>query len=205
MNDLTIFKNDRFGEIRTTNQYAVLGILSSVLSKAMNCSIEDEAWDTMHDVSKIGHQLDLKEFNDLYEATAEFLTNKFQKSEFYYHSLFNKLASSIIPGCTATLRKNDGHNFPDSWVKINGREIPVEIKLHNFGEPAVKQLERYMNAYNSGFGIAVGCSLTSSIHDNILFIPISELELCEKNKSEYRPGCGQCYFVDRLLGKAGAQ
>lgn len=73
------------------------------------------------------------------------------------------------------LHKNDPRFIPDAWVKSDSDEIPVEIKLHNFNQAAVNQLNQYMKFYHSRKGIAVGKKLTVAIPPEINFIPISML------------------------------
>lgn len=69
-------------------------------------------------------------------------------------------------------------DIPDFFVYKEGIDnpIPVEIKLNEFNNKAFDQLKRYMNCYQSEFGIAVGSKCTVELPENIKFISIDELE-----------------------------
>lgn len=98
-----------------------------------------------------------------------------KNTEFYYHGLFVEFASQIFPGCRVIEHKNDGANIPDVWLSVDDHEIPVEVKLHDFGLKALGQLERYVSVYHAPFGIAVGEKCTVKLPTGYLFVPLCEL------------------------------
>ena len=61
-------------------------------------------------------------------------------------------------------------------MRINGEDVPVEMKLGTFNKKALTQLQRYISHYGSLSGIAVGESLKVVLPDNITFISIDRLE-----------------------------
>lgn len=66
--------------------------------------------------------------------------------------------------------ENDKHNIPDFWLKQNNEYIPVECKLQNIDKAALRQLQRYMNVYETQRGVAVGERCVVDLPDNIIFI-----------------------------------
>lgn len=70
-------------------------------------------------------------------------------------------------------QKGTSKNRPDIWMTYNGEDVPVECKHDKFGDAALKQLLRYMKAFHSKYGIAVGSSCDIDLPNNILFIKCS--------------------------------
>lgn len=99
--------------------------------------------------------------------------------ESMYQKMFEKHIEKIVKGCRIISKKWQRSNQPDGWILLNGEEIPVEIKRGAFDEKALKQLERYMTAFNSQRGIAMGAVLATDIPSNIQFIDIETLEKCD--------------------------
>ena len=64
----------------------------------------------------------------------------------------------------------DNDNKPDFFVKDKHNKLfPVEIKLNEFNDAALKQLERYIDFYNCEKGIAIGSSLKCCLPSNVVF------------------------------------
>ena len=60
---------------------------------------------------------------------------------------------------------------PDMWViNKDGEMIPIECKLKDFNKRSLKQLERYMEYFETKHGIAVGSELKCELPENIKFI-----------------------------------
>lgn len=146
-----------------------------LLAIAYRCDTERKAWDIMNVASILFHPLEDVTFNTLYKITAKEIARKFDKDEYYFQRLFKEKYSSIRNG-EITEIKTDGKNVPDAWVKVDNDIIPVEVKLSNFDEKALKQLNRYIKSYNCEKGIAVARYLTVDLPANIEFIPFEEFE-----------------------------
>lgn len=183
MNDLQIFDNAEFGQIRTVTingktEYIVNGTMIDrfkLLAMAYDEDNKEKAMELLNVASIIFHPQDDEVFNTLYGTVAMAIAQNFSKNEFYYQKLFKENYSKIRKG-QVIKNKNDGHNFPDAWVEENGYIIPVEVKLRKFDPKALKQLLRYMKAYGSLKGIAVARELSVKLPHNIEFISFSELE-----------------------------
>ena len=188
MNELQIFKNPEFGQVKIVKkdgqvQYLIIGggkvDRFRLLALADRIGMEDEkaAWQIMNLASILFHPQDDMTFNELYGAVAIDITRMNQKTESDLYPKFAKNVRKIL-GENAELikRENVQKHQPDSWVQMNGQDIPVEIKLHSFDRKALKQLQRYMNFYNCQVGIAVGESLNVNLPNNIIFVRTGELE-----------------------------
>ena len=99
-----------------------------------------------------------------------------RKNEFYYHNLFNNRCEKLFPEFRIIKKKNIPGHYPDAWVEREGEEIPVEVKLNDFNDKALRQLKRYIQVYEKSKGIAIGRKLTVKLPENILFISLDELE-----------------------------
>lgn len=146
-----------------------------LLSVAYKCEKENDAWEAMKVASILFHPLDDITFNTLYGITARAIAEKFDKNEYYYQRLFKEKYSKIRIGEIIEV-KDDGENIPDAWVNRNGINIPVEVKVSDFDKKALKQLNRYIKAYNCETGIAVARNLSVDLPTNIEFISFEELE-----------------------------
>ena len=98
------------------------------------------------------------------------------RNERNYQEKFNEKVEYIFPEYKLIKRKNNPKHIPDAWVEQDGEEIPVEMKLNDFNEKALKQLRRYMNVYKTNKGIAIGKNLTVDLPSDIRFISLDELE-----------------------------
>lgn len=154
----------------------------ALLAAASEAETKEEAWEIMDIASKIFHPMNDSIFNTLFGSVAIELSWQYskEKTEFYIHQLFNDNYSKIRSG-KVVKHKHDRHNIPDSWVNRDGEIIPVEMKKENFDQEALEQLQRYINTYNSNYGIAVGDKLTVDLPDNIEFISIAELKEAAQN------------------------
>lgn len=146
-----------------------------LLSVAYKCEKESDAWYAMRLASILFHPLDDITFNTLYGITAMAIAKKFDKNEYYYQRLFKEKYCKIRAG-EIVAAKTDGKNIPDAWIKRNGVKIPVEVKIYDFDKKALKQLLRYMKAYNCENGIAAARNLSVALPPNIEFISFEELE-----------------------------
>lgn len=74
-------------------------------------------------------------------------------------------------------RKNNSKHIPDFWLSVDGEDVPVECKLGEFDDKALKQLQRYMDYYVCKRGVAVAQKLSTELPSNITFIEFSLDEL----------------------------
>lgn len=111
------------------------------------------------------------------------------KNEYYYQELFKEQAEQIIPGCEVVQRKMLKEHRPDAWIKLDGSVIPVEVKLHDFDRLALRQLERYMDAYGEERGVAVAREATVALPENIIFVGLDQLvdPNSEENEKVHNP------------------
>ena len=151
-----------------------------LLALAANQDNKKCAWEMLSTASKLFHPLDDDTFNTLYNCVAMYITWNFQTNEFTVHGLFERNIHKIRPDYTLISRKNKQKHMPDFWVNNGIDEIPVEIKQKEFDNKALEQLNRYMKAYNSKYGVAVGEISTVEIPENIDFISINELKSIEE-------------------------
>lgn len=184
MNELQIFNSEEFGEVKIVEEdngkmnCYMNGILIDrlkLLASAIDEDNEKEAWEIIQVASRLFHPMGDRVFNSMYLACITYITEKFRKNEYYYHAMFNKVYSKIRR-VKVIKNKSDGINIPDSWVERDGFIIPVEIKIREFDEKALNQLNRYIQTYGSKCGIAVGRTMSVDIPSNIEFISLSEME-----------------------------
>lgn len=119
------------------------------------------------------------EFERISEALVDYMRIKDtmirNRTEYYYQQLFIDSVPRIFGPDTRVIHKDNlPDNIPDLWIESAGSEIPVEIKKWNFDTAALKQLKRYMWAYKTQTGIAVGNKLTVKLPKGITFIPLSD-------------------------------
>lgn len=187
--DLKLFKKEEYASLDKVEQLAVFGFMCYELSKAIEYSELADYGEEMLSIAEtqfsnsaaLGGATDCAAFFKLYSG-ARFITvwekhqSKFactphEKTEFYLQELFKKHAEYLVQGSQLIKKKHDGKNIPDAWLRIGDVEIPVEMKKGNFDKNALMQLQRYMTAYNSIAGIAVGKKLTVNLPKGIMFIP----------------------------------
>ena|ERR1700752_1603661 len=78
--------------------------------------------------------------------------------------------NEFIPGAVKVDMPKITGFIPDGFIKIGEDVLPVEMKLDEFKRSSLHQLLRYVSAYNSVGGIAVGTSLKVHLPDNIRFV-----------------------------------
>ncbi|MFP7224844.1 hypothetical protein SFC42_17335 [Priestia filamentosa] len=147
-----------------------------LLALASNADDKKFSWELMKLASKLFHWQDDYTFNTLYGSVATELTFFQKEDEFSIHPKFNQQVKKLF-GKEAQIikRKNDHKHQPDSWVRLNGNDIPVEIKKSKFNQKALNQLLRYVDFYETSLGIAVGSEATVDLPDNIIFISTNQL------------------------------
>lgn len=141
-----------------------------MLSASLNCDDKKTAFEILNFASILFHPRGDYVFNTLYGAVAFEIARKFEKDELYFQRLFKEKCSSLGLGEIVPHKDNQKH-IPDAWINRNGELIPVEVKVSDFNKKALKQLNRYMDVYNTRHGIAVARSLAVELPDNIEFIP----------------------------------
>lgn len=75
-----IFDDSILANGNNAQQLGVLGSLAYCLAQALAEKNEATAWGWLTAASQVGHQLDCKAFNDLYEAVVGELVRKFPRS-----------------------------------------------------------------------------------------------------------------------------
>lgn len=134
------------------------------------------AWKIMNIASILFHWQDDHTFNSLYGSVAIQITVDNQINEFTIHQKFSERVKELLGNDAKIIKRiDDVHHRPDFWVRLNGEDIPVEIKLNKFNQKALNQLLRYMNFYETSKGIAVGSELDVQLPDNIIFISSEKL------------------------------
>lgn len=118
-----------------------------------------------------------KTFHRFYHCVLFDGVHYYKEDEAFVHQLFRNAYRTVHQP------KKDAHNQPDAWLKSSkGDFIPVEMKKNKFDKKALKQLERYIKAFDCKEGIAVGSTLDTELPDYIKFISISQLrEKVEKD------------------------
>ena len=187
MNDLQIFNNSEFGEVRTVlvddePMFCRADVCKAldrykILACACKSETNEQAWELMKLASCLYHTQDDWVFNTLYGACAMELAwkNNLDTTEYSLHSKFNAVCEKMGIG-KLSYRKCERHNFPDSWVEIDNEIVPVEMKKAKFDRKALAQLQRYIEVYKTSKGVAVGDELTVELPDNIIFVSKKEVE-----------------------------
>lgn len=103
-------------------------------------------------------------------------SRSYERSEANVRTLFENYAELLIPDSKLIERRGDKHNIPDAWISIRGEEIPVEMKRNKFDAKAMRQLRRYMTAFNAKRGLAVAREMIIDCPDDVIFIPVATLE-----------------------------
>lgn len=148
-----------------------------LLALASNAETKEDAWSILSLASILFHPEDDPAFNTLYSDVASGIAMQHKVTEASIQERFNKSVKRIFGDTAKVVKKKcDCKHIPDSWVKMDGFLLPVEIKLNEFDEKALKQLQRYMKFYKVESGVAVGKALTADLPINIIFVPISSLD-----------------------------
>lgn len=91
----------------------------------------------------------------------------------------------------------DMHNRPDLWMSYRGENVPVECKLHDFTETSLKQLNRYMKAFNCKYGLAIAEKCTAKLPKNIFFVSVSKQDI----KDSMRQSCAEDIYKEFVCNK----
>jgi len=81
MNDIQIFKDERFKETSQEKQFQFLGVLSYILADAIKEDDKETAWLLLNVASQFGHPMGCDAFNALYMAAAMEVTRNFLKDK----------------------------------------------------------------------------------------------------------------------------
>lgn len=147
-----------------------------LLALAADSDTKEIARNILKLASHLFHWQEDDTFNTLYGSVSIEIANDFKNDEFSIHHRFNSRVKDLIGEQAKIVKRvNDIHHQPDSWVLHNGNYIPVEMKKEKFNQKALDQLQRYMDFYDSYFGIAVGSELTVGLPYNIKFISTKKL------------------------------
>lgn len=123
--------------------------------------------------SEINFDDSIKASKDIYASgsipDSNLYLNTLTAAGFYEQS--NRSEHSMYPILAEQLGGEvlGGANQPDCL--ING--IPLEAKISEFNRGALEQLKRYMQKYNSNFGLAAGKELTTDLPNTIFFVRMS--------------------------------
>ena len=154
------------------DRFQLLAFASLLSSKS-----KDLARWVLNIASRLFHWQEDWAFNELYGTVAMDITRHWIETEASLYTRFEEKAPEILGGDAKIVRvKVKPKHRPDSWVRMNGNNIPVEIKLGKFDAKALKQLQRYMSVYESSLGIAVGERATVDLPENVIFISTKELK-----------------------------
>ncbi len=81
---------------------------------------------------------------------------------------------ALLPGAVRVRPDSiDKKHQPDGFLAWRDREVPVEIKRDVFDAKALRQLQRYMAAYDAELGVAVAPTLTATLPANITFVEVT--------------------------------
>lgn len=188
MSKIRYIKNEVFGEIGLKEDEGKLvsiiiddeeirGFDILAVASKMARENKEAAWRMMKLASCIFHPQNDFTFDELYGATAMEITRVTNETEFTIHAKFKENAASVIDGAEVINKTNKTKHQPDAWVLLEGKEVPVEMKLGDFNYKALKQLRRYIDAYNCDKGIAVANDLTIDLPENIMFFHKDEFYL----------------------------
>lgn len=173
-----LFYNERMGELDLETQFRILGMGAYILSLVM---IEED-YNTREKYFCFAANLftgsECTYFWHLYNAVRIF--NAWEKknernNEYSLQNAFKECADKVIGGSKVIKGPYDRHNIPDAWLEINGEKIPVEVKLNAFNQKAIDQLNRYVSAFGSKYGVAVARELTCELPKNYIFVSSDEV------------------------------
>ena len=187
MNEIQIFNNPEFGEVRTMTDIENKTIERlmkldefSLLALAVDYALDEkkeEAWIILHYADRKANHDDGVYIKLRTAVGIMVAISKTKIDEYHYHALFRKYFNRVLgDGAEIVYKRSDGKNIPDAWIRMDGEDIPVEIKKNSFNAKALQQLQRYMKAYQCNKGIAVGRDIKIDLPSNILFISLERLE-----------------------------
>lgn len=155
------------------NKYELLALASKLAHKSKKDALI---------ILKMTEELYLKfndeTFDELCDCVRMFiLYEDLSKDELYYQEVFKENCKNILgEEYEIYNKKNLQRKRPDAWVIKDHKEIPVEMKVHEFNKTAFKQLLNYMKMYKCDNGIAIGKPCDIKLPDNILFIDIKDVK-----------------------------
>lgn len=160
------------------DKYDLLAAATNELSLERSLEIIDVA-DHLFGISPIDYTyFSLR--NCVYE---NIMWEKSSRTELYYQGVFKKHVKEILGNDYELIKKtSDNKNIPDAWVNYNGEMIPVEMKIGDFDDKALRQLFRYIDKYDAKKGIAIGGKLLVEIPENIQFISLSVVKSFDEYK-----------------------
>lgn len=173
-----IFYNDSMGEIDLETQFQILGMGAYILSLIVgeeDYNLRENLFSLAADLfvgSECVYFLNLYHAIRVYDAWEK---NTDRNNEYSLQRAFIKCADKVIEGSKVIKGPSDRHNIPDAWLEISGEKIPVEVKLRQFNQKALEQLNRYVTVFGSKYGIAVGENLTCNLPKNYIFVSKAEI------------------------------
>jgi hypothetical protein len=158
--------------------FDILSLAGEIISEYSREN-KKKAWECMKLASTMYHSWkgpkNITTFNNLYGAMATHLTwiSDISTNEFALQDLFKSRVKELIsPEAEIVSVPRLKKHWPDSFVKLGDEVIPVEVKLDAFDNKALRQLMRYMKAYDAQRGLAVAGRLTVELPTNISFIEL---------------------------------
>lgn len=95
-------------------------------------------------------------------------------NEYTIQLLFRELFPTLLPPTIilSSCPLVSANLHADLWLldTLTRSHIPVEVKLHDFDDAALRQLSDYMLEYRSPRGIAVATSLSVNLPDSVLYV-----------------------------------
>ena len=142
------------------------------LGTAFFCETKQEAWKVMHRVETYAGEMKLvtETFLAMSTALKIYLTWASQDREYDRYSTFEEMLATLIPDAVLVPPPLKHRLRPDFFVEREGMVSPVELKRVPFTNAAVKQLQRYMTAYNCQTGYAVAPKLSGTLLPGMMFI-----------------------------------
>jgi hypothetical protein len=146
--------------------------LLTELGAAFFCENKREAFDVMRAVETRTGEANLvtETFLAMDTSLKMFITWLNDNTEYSQYPVFQKMIDTLIPGASIVPPPLKHRLKPDFFVEREGLISPVEIKRGTFTNTAVKQLQRYMTAYNCVTGYAVAPKLAGTLASGMMFI-----------------------------------
>lgn len=104
------------------------------------------------------------------EIGQNMLAHSLPGTEFDVHRDFWERLEEYIPGATRLEKKSDRKHMPDGWIRLNGEDIPVEIKRDSFTVASKRQLHRYMSFYEAKKGVAVAADFKVPLDESVIAV-----------------------------------
>ena len=174
----TIYYNENFGDLDIETQFQALGEGAYLLALAIaeeDNNVSEKFFNLAANLFRSPIKCDY--FWELYHAARieKAYRSQIKMGEFVLQTKFKECAKKIIDGAEIVSGPSTVKNRPDAWVKIFGDMIPVEVKRGEFNKKALDQLNRYVSAFGSKYGVAVGEKLTCKLPENYIFVSKDEI------------------------------